>query len=712
MFYHKSYKHIRRAKVRRTKVRALCTHLVVLGALFGVLFGVNAFVANAQTTRNDTPTLPSTLYNYANPNLPDHFNDNDIENLDNTPRGNPVTDAGATLGRVLFYETNLSIDRTVSCGSCHFQENGFADPAQFSEGVNGLTGRNSMGLANNRYYRNGRYFWDERAANLETQVLMPIQDQVEMGLPFNQIVPRIQEKDYYGPLFTAAFGDPTINTDRVSRAMAQFIRSMVSYESRLDQALGTRRLQGLTELEREGRRIFNGRGRCDDCHREDIQVARQTHNNGLDAVLTDLGEGAVTGNNNDNGKFKVPSLRNIAETGPYMHDGRFDTLEEVVNFYNNQVQRSPNLDNDLSRNNGRPRRLGLDRNERAALVAFMRTFSDQSFLTDPKFSDPFAGSENVLVQVEPTQVPIATPTSAPMSPSVASPLASMPEGNRVYVSSTSGGNVGGVSFDDEDILAYDISTGTWSMVFDGSDVGIGQSNVDAFTVVDSDSILLSLDRPLNMSAQGLGTVDDSDILAFTGSFGADTSGTWRLYFDGSDVGLNRDAEDVDAVALDTNGNLLLSMTGVTSFLGMTGGREPRGEDVLRFTATSLGHNTSGSWSSYFDGSDMDLDRGDEDIWGIGVNTNTDAIYLTTRGNFNAQGDSNRLTGDVADIFMCTPSNIGNNTDCVLSAFWHGDDNGFGNERLDAVAIDPTSVLVVQSMGFAVRSPVAVVLEED
>lgn len=359
----------------------------------------------SNTDFSDILNLPSDYYNYANPDLPNHFATGRVAGIDNTPNNNPVTDEGATLGRVLFYDKALSANNTVSCASCHIQERGFADENALSIGFEGgLTGRNSMGLANARYYDNGRFFWDERANTLEDQVLLPIQDQIEMGLTLNELVSKIQDQDYYQPLFTDAFGNGDITTNRISLALSQFVRSMVSYESPYDIGLVAANgdedddFENFTELENLGKDLFfSNRTQCSNCHETATFSGDQARNNGLDAVLIDLGVGGVTGNNNDQGEFKVNSLRNIAMTAPYMHDGRFETLREVVEFYNNGIQNNPGLDNRLrdggggrgGNNNGNVRRMNLNTQEIDAIVSFLNTLTDESFLEDTKFSDPF-----------------------------------------------------------------------------------------------------------------------------------------------------------------------------------------------------------------------------------------------------------------------------------------------------------------------------------
>ena len=341
--------------------------------------------------------LPTTAYNYSEVDLPIHFSDTDVIMADNTPNDNPITNEGATLGRVLFYDKAMSFNGTTACASCHTQETGFTDPKQFSVGFEGgLTGRNSMSLSNARYYEPEHFFWDERAATLEDQVLMPIQDQVEMGMTLDSLEKRLAATDYYPVLFEEAFGDDAITSERISLALAQFVRSMVSFESPFDAAVEANggstdgNLPGLSALENLGKDIFFGRGRCDNCHETALFIAEEAFNNGLDAAIgADDGVGAVSGRQNELGLFKVPSLRNVELGAPYMHDGRFQTLRQVVEFYNNGVQNHPNISNEMTGRNGEVRRLNLDNEEIEALVAFMESLTDQEFVTDVKFSDPF-----------------------------------------------------------------------------------------------------------------------------------------------------------------------------------------------------------------------------------------------------------------------------------------------------------------------------------
>ena len=338
------------------------------------------------------PTLPSPTLRYddAEVGLPAHFRaavgGPSVLSMDNTPSTNPITDAGATLGRVLFYDMRLSASDGVSCGSCHHQSLGFADALVFSVGLTGaLTPRHATGMANARFYKRGRFFWDERAATLEDQVLDPIQNGREMGMSLDALAIKLSVTPYYPQLFNAAFGSPGITRDRVARALAQFTRAMVSGDSRYDRAFDANGVANLastlTPQEIDGERVFRQSG-CGSCHTTLAQVGDAPHNNGLDAAPIDTGVGG--------GTFKTPSLRNVAVRPRFMHDGRFATLDEVVAFYDSGIQDSPRLDPLLRAADGTPKRLGLTSAERDALVAFLGALTDSSFLTSSRFSNPFA----------------------------------------------------------------------------------------------------------------------------------------------------------------------------------------------------------------------------------------------------------------------------------------------------------------------------------
>jgi cytochrome c peroxidase len=338
------------------------------------------------------PVLPAMRYGYSDADapIPRHFlasTPGTVAFTENTPPENPITNPGATLGRVLFYDVRLSADDRIACASCHRQALGFGDTVRFSPGLNGRhSARRTMALANARFYEYGRYFWDERASSLEAQILQPIQDTLEMGMQLDALAQKLSATPYYPALFTAAFGSPEVTSDRIAIALAQFVRSLVSAESRFDAVFATGGAPDyslLNEQEREGLRIFNDAGGagCVNCHRTIAQVADKANNIGLDVVSKDTGAGV--------GRFKPPSLRNVAIRPPYMHDGRFATLGEVVQFYDSGIEDNPDLDPRLRAADGSPRRLRLEREQRDALVSFLNTLTDPAFLKAEKFSDPF-----------------------------------------------------------------------------------------------------------------------------------------------------------------------------------------------------------------------------------------------------------------------------------------------------------------------------------
>lgn len=362
------------------------------------------------------PTAAS--YRYVDRSLPTYLHGK-LETMDNTPADNPLTDAGAALGRVLFYDKRLSKNDTIACASCHLQANAFADPRQFSLGfAGGQTKRNAMGLANMSYtiLRGNRpgFFWDERAPTLEAQVLMPIQDEVEMGMKLPDLERKLQATSYYPDLFDQAFGSSQVTSDRIAKAVAQFMRSMVSFDSRFDRALAsvsgddlTQDFDDFTAEENLGKSLFiNGARRvaeigCAHCHIPPTFGMPRSFNNGLDLQYADQGLGArdVPPNDpfsdNNNGKFKAPSLRNIAVTAPYMHDGRFETLEQVIDHYSSGVHPHENVaiafaEVDDGGKDAKTSGFHLTDREKSALVAFLRTLTDHRFIADPRFSDPFA----------------------------------------------------------------------------------------------------------------------------------------------------------------------------------------------------------------------------------------------------------------------------------------------------------------------------------
>ncbi len=362
----------------------------------------------------DVPLLPQRPDDYTSVRLPKHVDAAEFAQGDNSTEQNVLTNAGAELGRVLFYDTQLSRNNTVSCAACHEQRAGFSDPNRFSKGFEGgRTGRNSMGLANLRYtnFKGARpgFFWDERAATLEAQVLMPIQDRIEMGMELSTLEAKLQKLPYYPPFFAAAFGSPEVTSDRIAKAVAQFLRSMVALNAKFDRAAAaaggdySAAFDKFTEQENLGKSLFidgvSGVAEmgCAHCHIPPTFGMPKAFNNGLDLKSKDPGLGALGRPTNDpftpsnDGKFKAPSLRNIALTAPYMHDGRFKTLEEVIEHYSRGVHRHENLGLAFGEQQGDRATTGfqLTGEQKAALVAFMKTLTDESLISDPKFSDPF-----------------------------------------------------------------------------------------------------------------------------------------------------------------------------------------------------------------------------------------------------------------------------------------------------------------------------------
>ncbi len=382
--------------------------LIISGISFLLVF-IACNKSSDNTSPGPTPVdpvaaalnLPSTPFNYSNPSLPAYYTTPQMANQDNTQASNPITDNGATLGRVLFYDKNLSINNTIACASCHKQAFAFSDPVVKSSGFNGgLTGRNSMGLTDAKYYFSERFFWDQRAPILEDQILMPIQDPVEMGMTLPALETKLRNLPFYPPLFKKAFGDTIVNSDRIARSVSQFIRSIISYKSKYDAGRiafpanpgppPNAPFTNFTPQENRGKEIFlSPIGGCAPCHGTEAFTATNEKNNGIDLTTIDRGFGAVQNNTAFDATFKVTSLRNVELTAPYMHDGRFATLEQVVEHYSSGVKNHPNLSQQLRLPNGQPRLANLSAQDKAALVAFLKTLTDVSFTTDVKYSNPF-----------------------------------------------------------------------------------------------------------------------------------------------------------------------------------------------------------------------------------------------------------------------------------------------------------------------------------
>ena len=289
------------------------------------------------------------------------------------PPGNPLTEEGVALGRKLFFDPILSIDSTVACANCHTPAASFSDPLAFSEGVSGVTPRNSMPIINIGWMPT--LFWDGRAISAEDQALQPIENEIEMGETLDNVVIKLTRHPEYPTLFNEAFQTHVITPGHIAKAIAQYERTLISTNAKYDQFKAGNAT--LTEQEELGRTLFfNERGDCFHCHGTNLFTDNRFHNNGLDAFPEDLGLATITGRPFDIGKFKTPTLRNVEYTAPYMHDGRFQTLEEVIDFYDSGTKPSETIDPLI----GRRRQLNLTPEEKSALLAFMKTLSDPGFL--------------------------------------------------------------------------------------------------------------------------------------------------------------------------------------------------------------------------------------------------------------------------------------------------------------------------------------------
>lgn len=313
------------------------------------------------------------------------------------PTDNPLTEEGVELGRFLFWDPQLSIDGTVSCGSCHKPESGFSDENTFSTGVGGAIGtRQSMSLTNLAW--GNTFFWDGRASSLEDQVFHPIMDPVEMNETVEGVITKLEGDPLYPPMFEAAFGSACVDSARIAKAVAQFMRTMVSFNSRLDRVLYGP--ESFTQSEYNGYELFqleggdpaDGQGGqwgadCFHCHGGTFTffTDHQLHNNGLDAEFDDPGAYAVTGNQLDLGRFRTPTLRNIGYTAPYMHDGRFQTLDGVVDHYDSGGVPSATIDPFMKYTQGG---LQLSDQAKADLIAFLNMLNDEEFINNPDFSNP------------------------------------------------------------------------------------------------------------------------------------------------------------------------------------------------------------------------------------------------------------------------------------------------------------------------------------
>ncbi|MFM1932832.1 MAG: hypothetical protein RL226_2135 [Bacteroidota bacterium] len=353
-----------------------------------ILFIIGLTACNPNDDSNESVKYDPTPYEL---NYPSYVPDPQI------PQDNPLTKEGVKLGRMLFYETMLSSDESMSCASCHLQSAGFSDPNTLSIGLQGLAGhRQAMGVFNMAWNDNG-FFWDGRAELLRHQSLLPIQDPLEMDEDLDNVIAKLSISEVYRNQFVRAFGKEDITSHKIALALEQFMNSIVSFDSKYDRFLAG--LEELTESEERGRQLFiteynpffpelSGAD-CNHCHGGFNFENDEYMNNGLDdaSSMQDVGHISVTGNQSDWGKFKVTSLRNIALTAPYMHDGRFSTLEEVIEHYNSGIQSSATLNPALE--NPQSTGLMLSPEDIEDLIAFLNTLTDEQLALNSAYANPF-----------------------------------------------------------------------------------------------------------------------------------------------------------------------------------------------------------------------------------------------------------------------------------------------------------------------------------
>lgn len=303
------------------------------------------------------------------------------------PADNPLTEEGIALGKKLFFDKILSGNNTQSCASCHQPQKSFVDQTRFSEGIDGNVGfRNAMPLFNLAWNFDERFNWDGSGLSLERQAFEPVRNPIEMHANWQDIEDKLNTHSAYPTLFKQAFGVLKIDSVLVTKALAQFERTLISGNSKFDKYL--RGEAQLSSEEFNGFGIFmdESKGDCFHCHGSDnnpLWTDNLFHNNGLDVTFKDLGLGAITGDANDNGKFKSPSIRNLAFTAPYMHDGRFATLEDVINQYSQGLKASSTIDPLMKKVNQGG--VQLSTQEKTDLKAFLLSLSDPEFINNPSF---------------------------------------------------------------------------------------------------------------------------------------------------------------------------------------------------------------------------------------------------------------------------------------------------------------------------------------
>lgn len=339
-----------------------------------LLLNVLAFIScdrNGQRTYDDTPyelNIPSYVTAY----------EGEISNVES------ITKEKVALGRELFFSTMLSEDYSMSCSTCHGQSTGFSDPNQFSTGTQGVSGnRNAMSVAYLGW--DSEFFWDGRAFSLSHQALGPVLSEIELNTTWEEVISRFEDDRDLMNAYQRSFGYKEVSQTELTEAIAAYESTIIGFDSPYDRWFYNFETDVISESAIRGSGIYFDKAECVHCHGGPLLTDHTFKNNGLDSAFTDIGQMETTSSPLDEGKFKVPSLRNISLTAPYMHDGRFTTLEEVIEHYNSGVKSSATLDPDMHVFEGG---LGLTQQEKDDLFAFLMTFTDSSMLTNPNFSDP------------------------------------------------------------------------------------------------------------------------------------------------------------------------------------------------------------------------------------------------------------------------------------------------------------------------------------
>ncbi len=532
----------------------------------GMLMLLSTMASSTQAASGiiDLDSLP----NYANQSVPSYIT------RDNTPANNPITDTGATLGRVLFYDKQLSSNNTVSCSTCHQQGFAFGDPLIASQGVNGTTGRHSMRLINARFSDEANFFWDERVPSAEEQVTKPIQDHNEMGFSgtnddptFADLITKMEGLNYYPRLFEEVFGDTAITEDRMKLAIAQFVRSIQSFDSKYDQGRAVAPndpapFPNFTAQENTGKNLFfqpptftgstrtGGGGGCAGCHQSpEFSITPNSGNNGAIQAI---------GGGTDRTNTRSPSLRDLdgpnGSNGPFMHDGNDATIEDVIDHYSTGISGNQGLDGRLRRS-GSPVQFNFTSQEVSDLAAFLRTLTGSNVYTDQKWADPFDVNGNLEIHPIVKQTPSVSLSSTPNPSDIGEAFTIT-----ATVSGTSGTPTGSITFNNGESNVSTVTLdGNAQATYSSSSYSVGThsftasySGDSAFNAASSSSLTQTIELPPNNNPVANAGSDQSvvvgEIISLNGTFtdadGSDIhSFAWDLSYNGENFVASRTSQN-------------------------------------------------------------------------------------------------------------------------------------------------------------------------